>query len=162
MISMQLHAITATDELFAPFGQIIHADSAAKRWPINAGATMRHHRAANIVCEGAAPIISVFEALEIPAPGYEIRLIENHPYGSQAFIPLAGQQLIVVVGKPGAADVEALQCFRLDGRGASFAPGVWHATLIAPDGGSFLVVDRDDPDTNCEALQLDSPIAVHW
>lgn len=159
---MDLHAEPATPETFAPYGQLLDARYAAASWPINAGATQRHHRVGVVEAEGAPAIISVFEALQIPAPGYEITLIENHPLGSQAFIPLSGQQLIVVVGKPGEPDLAELRCFALNGAGANFAAGVWHATLIAPDGGSFLIVDRDDPDTNCEALHLDIPIRVHW
>lgn len=159
---MKLHAQPATPDTFAPYGHVLAPEAARSRWPINNGATMRHHGVAPVECTGATTIISVFEALEIPEPGYEITLIENHPFGSQAFMPLAGQQLIVVVGKPGEARPDELACFAMNGAGASFAPGVWHATLIAPQGGSFLIVDRDEPDDNCEVHTLIQSMHVHW
>jgi ureidoglycolate lyase len=157
-----MYAERVTQEVFARYGHLISPEQAEEKFLINNGATMRHHNIAPVECFDAPPILSIFEAVQIPHNPYEITLVEFHPLGSQAFIPLDGQQLIVVVGEKGDYREESLACYRLDGMGASFAPGTWHATLIAPEGGKFLVVDRANPGSNCVVHNLQEPIMISW
>jgi ureidoglycolate hydrolase len=70
--------------------------------------------------------------------------------------------MIVVVAPPGDFDPGALAAFACNCSGVSFAPGTWHAPLIAPAGGSFLIVDRDDPAGNCDVIELAQAQQAYW
>lgn len=79
-----------TKEAFAPFGDVIETEG-SEFFMINNGSTRRYHKLATV--ETAEPedraIISIFsaQALEMPLV---IRMLERHPLGSQAFVPLLG------------------------------------------------------------------------
>ena len=86
-----------TKKAFAPFGDVIETDDSA-HFMINSGSTQRYHKLASV--ETSAPedqaIISIFRATALPMP-MTIRMLERHPLGSQAFIPLLGQPFLIVV-----------------------------------------------------------------
>ncbi len=117
-----------TKEAFAPFGDVIETEG-SDYFMINNGSTRRYHKLATV--ETAAPedqaIISIFaaEALEMPLV---IRMLERHPLGSQAFIPLLGHPFLVVVAPLGDAPVPGhVRAFRSNGRqGVNYHRGVWH------------------------------------
>jgi ureidoglycolate lyase len=91
-----------------------------------------------------------------------LSLLERHPKGSQAFIPLAPGSFIVVVAEAGPGAVPSLQglrCFlAAPGQGVNYARGTWHHPLIALATGDFLVVDRggNAGDSNCDEFALDT------
>ncbi|RML95121.1 Ureidoglycolate lyase, partial [Pseudomonas syringae pv. maculicola] len=62
---------------------------------MNNGSTMRFHRLAEV--DTAQPddkaIISIFRAESLPMP-LTIGMLERHPQGSQAFIPLLGNPFL--------------------------------------------------------------------
>jgi ureidoglycolate lyase len=90
-------------------------------------------------------------------------LVERHPLGSQAFVPLARFSFIVVVAPPGeSVDPEDLRAFVTNGsQGVNYHKGVWHMPLIATGGGqSFLVVDRAPGHDNCEERVLGEKILL--
>ena len=84
-------------------------------------------------------------------------MVERHPLGSQAFIPLQDHSWLIVVAPPGdAVDVTSLRAFRATGRqGVNYRAGVWHHPLLVlrPDH-DFLVVDRDGPGENCDEIRF--------
>jgi ureidoglycolate lyase len=83
--------------------------------------------------------------------------MERHPLGSQAFIPLARQDFVVVVAPAGELAPERIAAFRArGGQGVNFAPGVWHHFLIALEEGDFLVIDRIGEGANCDEVALDA------
>jgi len=156
MASAVLHAQALTGEAFAAFGEVIEA--AGPEMEVNNDTAERFHDLAKIDAsqQGGRPGISIFRARarSLPLP---IRMLERHPLGSQAFVPMGGEPFIVVVAPPGDApgpgDVRAF----LSGprQGINFARGVWHHPLIALSAGSeFLVVDRIGPGDNCEQYVL--------
>lgn len=90
-------------------------------------------------------------------------LVERHPLGSQAFVPLARFSFIVVVAPPGeSVEPEDLRAFVTNGsQGVNYHRGVWHMPLIATEGGqSFLVVDRAPGHDNCEERVLGEAILL--
>lgn len=143
-----------TKAAFSAFGDLIQT-SGAEKFQINEGTTTRFNRLATPEAgpDGRA-IISIFRGTRRPDP-IAIRMLERHPLGSQAFIPLSGDDwLIVVADRPGAG---ALRCFRASGQqGVQYAAGTWHHPLLvlAPEQ-DFLVVDRDGPGNNLEEVMLD-------
>ena len=150
-----------TAEAFAPFGTVIETEG-AENYFINDGTTTRFHALA-----GAEPgpsgeaIISIFRATRWPAP-VEIRMLERHPLGAQAFYPLSPDDWLVVVAageRPGADDLRLFQA-RGD-QGVQYRRGVWHhPLLVLVERQDFLVVDRQGPGENLEEMALDSPATI--
>lgn len=138
-----------TAAAFAPFGRVLCADPGAARL-INGGATTRFHGLASAdPGPGGRAILSIFRGTPFvqPEPGViEIAMLERHPLGAQAFMPLSGGDdwLAVVAERPDAA---ALRCFRARAdQGVQYAAGVWHhPLLVLSTHQDFLVVDRDGP-----------------
>ncbi|MDF3415399.1 ureidoglycolate lyase [Sulfitobacter sp. M57] len=140
---------------FAPFGDVLDASGAPDKI-INAGLCGRHHDRATLDFgpEGRAGI-SIFNAEARSLP-YELTLLERHPEGSQAFLPMTEHPFLVIVapdegGSPGAprAFVTAPH------QGINFHRGVWHGVLTplaAP--GLFAVVDRIGNTANLEEVSL--------
>ena len=153
-----------TREAFAPFGEVIEADKQHLSFPINAGTSQRFHDLARLdPGQDGRLIVSIFRAQPRPLP-FTIALLERHPLASQAFMPLNGTPFLVVVAPRGdkiASD--AVRAFLAQGQqGINFAPGVWHHPLLAIGKMSdFLVIDRDDPQGNCEERRLDRPLLLH-
>ena len=138
-----------TREAFAPFGDVIETDGAA-HFPINAGFAERFHDLAgvDVAAGGGRPLISIFRGQPRPTP-LRLTLMERHPLGSQAFVPLQDHAWIVVVAA--GADPcrpDALRAFRAGGRqGVNYARGTWHHPLIVlVPNHEFVVVDRGDGD----------------
>lgn len=142
-----------TKAAFAPFGDVIETDG-SDHFMINNGSTMRFHRLAEV--ETATPddkaIISIFraEALDMPLT---ISMLERHPLGSQAFIPLLGHPFLVVVAPRGdAPEPELTRAFITNGRqGINYHRGVWHHPVLTIEKrDDFLVVDRSGSGNNCD------------
>ena len=158
-MSRPLRIEPLTAEGFTPFGEVI--ETAGRDWfPINNGSTQRYHALARIEtgpADGAA-IISIFRARRLDYP-LTIAMLERHPHGSQAFVPLhARPWLVVVAASPEAAPRAFLA---RDGAGVNFRRGTWHHPLLALEAtGDFLVVDRIGPGDNCEEAALAQPWAA--
>ncbi|OLO09408.1 ureidoglycolate hydrolase [Salinicola sp. MH3R3-1] len=146
---MELTARPLTAEAFAPFGDVIDARTSAA-FPINNGRTQRHHDLARVEILDAPSraLISVFVSQPVSLP-LEIELLERHPLGSQAFMPLHEERFIVVVAPPGdEIDPMRVCAFVTDGRqGVNYRAGTWHAIhSVLEHEGEFLVVDRGGSD----------------
>jgi len=142
-----------TAEGFALFGDVI--ETRGRDWfPINNGSTQRFHALAQVEtgpADGAA-IISIFRARRLEYP-LTIAMLERHPHGSQAFVPLRGEPFLVVVAPPAPQpDARAIRAFRTDGRqGINYHAGVWHHPVLAlRDEDDFLIVDRSGELPNCD------------
>ena len=139
---------------FSPFGTVIET-AGHPAISINEGNAARFDRLADIDVQDTEgkPAISIFRARQWPAP-IEIKMLERHPLGSQAFFPLTTTPFFVVV-----ADVEMKKvlAFKTNGKqGVSFHRNTWHHPLLAlEDGQEFLIVDRVGPGENCEESPLD-------
>jgi ureidoglycolate lyase len=107
--------------------------------------------------------ISIVRSRSPTALPYHFDMVERHPLGSQAFIPLGGFSFIVVVAAPGESVNPAdLRAFVTDGRqGINYHRGTWHMPLIAlAPGQQFLVVDRSSADGNCEERIFERPVVL--
>lgn len=149
-----------TRAAFAPFGEVIALEG-AQHYPINAGTTERFHALAGVDAaeQSGEPVISLFrgQPRALPLP---IAIMERHPLGSQAFVPLTqseADEYLVVVAPPGEFDPARMQAFLARGfQGVSYARGVWHHPLIALHKVSdFLIVDRVGPGNNCDEIALE-------
>jgi ureidoglycolate lyase len=154
-----------TREAFAPFGEVIMLEG-AKHYPINSGTTERFHALAGVdtAAQGGQPIISLFRGQPRPLP-LPITVMERHPLGSQAFIPLTqsiDDEYLVVVAPPGEFDASTLKAFLARGfQGVSYGRGVWHHPLISLHKVSdFLIVDRIGEGNNCDEIELDGSLVL--
>lgn len=142
-----------TAEAFAPFGPVIEAAGVAPLI-INQGFADRFDDLApvDVMREGGAAKISLFTARVRPFP-IAIKLMERHPLGSQAFVPMQDRPWLVLVCTD-PDDAASYRCFQASGRqGVSYAPNVWHhPLLVLEDGQFFCIVDRKGPGTNLEEV----------
>jgi ureidoglycolate lyase len=143
---------------FAPYGDVIEAGAAAHRYEINEGTTTRFHDLARIEPgRGGRAIVSIFRCRAGDGSPVTIRMMERHPRGSQAFVPLGGGPWLVVVAPPGeTVAADAIEAFVARGdQGINIAPGVWHHPLIpSAVERDFLVIDRDGEGENCDVIEL--------
>lgn len=141
-------------DAFNAFGDVIEASAAQAVYEINGGTTQRFHDLARIdtASEAGHTVLSLFRAQARELP-FEVVMLERHPLGSQAFVPLHGARYIVVVAEHPQAEPQA---FLADaGQGVNYRRGVWHHPLIALDRPSdFLVLDRAGPGANCDEVAL--------
>ena len=147
-----------TKHAFAPFGDVIETDDSA-HFMINGGSTRRYHRLAAV--ETSAPedqaIISIFSVQALPMP-MRIRMLERHPLGSQAFMPLLGHPFLIVVAPiSDLPNINAVRAFRSNGRqGVNYHRSVWHHPVLAlAPHDDFLVVDRSGACNNCDEHYFD-------
>jgi ureidoglycolate lyase len=152
-----IHPEPLTSEAFAPFGDVLEATGDFRL--INAGLCRRHHDRATLDfgADGRAGI-SVFQA-EPRALPYSFDLIERHPEGSQAFLPMTADPFLVIVSPDPQAKPRA---FLTNGaQGINLHRGTWHGVLTplsAP--GLFAVVDRIGPTPNLEEHRYPEPWTV--
>lgn len=149
-----------TAEAFAPFGEVLDAAGEPDRL-INQGQCGRHHDRARLDFGDGRAGISVFNAVPRSLP-LAVEMVERHPEGSQAFLPMAQAPFLVVVapdenGVPGTP-----QAFlAAPGQGVNYRRNVWHgvlAPLAAP--GLFAVVDRIGEGPNLEEHWFSEPWTV--
>ena len=157
--NMTIKAEPVTAEAFAPFGELLTVRDKATKM-INAGRCERHHALATVERGGGEAIISIFRSEPVSLP-YECALLERHPLGSQAFIPLGDQPWLSVVahdegGKPGAPIAFLVPA----GMGVNLRAGVWHGVLTPLDHpADFLVVDREGDGMNLEEVVI-APVTI--
>ena len=149
-----------TTGAFAPFGDVLEATGDFRL--INAGFCQRHHDRAQLDFgpEGRAGI-SIFKAVPRALP-YQFDLVERHPEGSQAFVPMSADPFLIIVapdegGRPGRP-----RAFLSDGtQGINFHRGTGHGVLTplhAP--GLFAVIDRIGPTANLEEHRYAEPFTI--
>ena len=158
MISLRPEPLTV--ERFAPYGNVV-ATSGGVASPMNEARFERFDRLAVADTDGDVAISIVRSKSPTRLP-YRVDMVEWHPLGSQAFVPLERFRFIVVVAPPGES-VEAgqLRAFVTNGsQGINYHRGTWHMPLIAlGERQSFLVIDRGGTD-NCEQRVLESPVTL--
>ena len=150
-----------TAEAFAPFGDVLDTSGAPDKL-INAGLCERYHDRAvlDFGPQGRAGI-SIFNAVARDLP-YTLDLMERHPEGSQAFIPMTDAPFLVIVARDADGQPDTPQAFITNGaQGINFHRGTWHGVLTpltAP--GIFAVVDRIGDTANLQEVFLDPPFVV--
>ena len=153
---MHIPAYPLTPEAFAPFGDVLDATGDFRL--INDGLCRRHHDRAVIDVTDARPGISIFLAEPRSLP-YDFSLIERHPEGSQAFLPMHQNPFLVLVSTS-PADIP--RAFLTNGaQGINLHRGVWHGVLTplhAP--GLFAVVDRIGTTPNLQEFRYPRPFTV--
>ncbi|MDA8675392.1 ureidoglycolate lyase [Alphaproteobacteria bacterium] len=145
---------------FASFGDVLTLKSKPDKM-INQDMCGRHHDLAKLDFTDGQAGISLFDAVPRQLP-YTLDMMERHPLGSQAFIPLHEHGFLVIVapdmdGKPG----EPLAFLTAPGTGINIYKNTWHGVLTplqAP--GMFAVIDRIGNGANLEEYWLDEEYII--
>ncbi|HBX57431.1 ureidoglycolate lyase [Pseudomonas sp. UBA2684] len=159
-----LRVAPLTREAFAPFGEVLEG-AGATPLAINAGTTTRFHDLARIEALGSAArvLFNLFDGQAWHSP-ISLNLLERHPLGSQAFYPVDGARMLIVVAPPGELDERAIRAFiSTPEQGVNYAAGTWHHPLLCLERpGRFVVVDRGGSGHNCDEQLLRQPLRVDF
>ena len=135
---------------FSPYGDLISSDD-IDCIDINAGYAKRFDNLANIdtLNDGGKTIVSIFSAAKRIFP-MKIDMMEKHPLGSQAFIPMKETTFLSFVAPPGESPkISKIQSFIVPPKtGINYKPGIWHFPLISTEDTNFLVIDRKGDGNN--------------
>jgi len=135
---------------FSKFGQIIDT-SKKKYFRINNGYAKRYDNLVkiNTSLNKGRTIVSIFSAKKRKFP-MKVDMMEKHPMGSQAFVPMKETSFLVFVAPKGnKPDLKKIQSFRIPKQtGINLNPGIWHFPLISTKDMNFLVVDRKGKGNN--------------
>ena len=147
-----------TKENFSKFGDVITTKN-IKPLEINNGYAKRFNDIAKIDTsnENGKTTISIFSALKRSFP-MKIDMMEKHPLGSQAFIPMKETTFLTLVAPEGEKpDLEKIESFIVPkGIGVNYKIGIWHFPLISTEDMDFLVVDRKGLGDNLVIENLDN------
>jgi len=153
-----------TAEAFAPFGDVLECTGAADKM-INQGLCGRFHDRAQLdfgpdLATGRAGL-SLFNATPRAFP-LTLDMMERHPDGSQAFIPMHEHPFLVIVAQDKDNAPHLPRAFlATPGQAVNYHRNIWHGVLTplhAP--GLFAVIDRIGTGDNLQEHWFDDPYIV--
>lgn len=153
-----------TEEQFAPFGEVIDLNK-AENFEINNGMCTRFNDLATVELGGkdARPLVNVFRGKPYDLP-LHLKMVERHPLGSQAFIPMTKRPFLVIVAPDtdGVPDTP-LAFLTKPGQGINIGQNVWHGVLTTlGEVSDFVVVDRGGRGENLEEHFFDDGYLVDF
>ena len=144
MIEKIFKPLKISKENFANYGDLISTNN-VKPIDINNGYAKRFDNLTNIntLKDQGKTIVSIFTALKRNFP-MKIDMMEKHPLGSQAFIPMKETTFLAFVApQNNKPEIEKVESFIIPpGIGINYKPGIWHFPLISTENTNFLVIDR--------------------
>ena len=139
-----------TSKNFKKYGELI---STKKIEPINInnGYAKRFNNLCkiNTSLKKGNTIVSIFSAKKRKFP-MKIDMMEKHPLGSQAFVPMDETKFLVFVAPKGKKpNIKKIESFIVPKQtGINYNPGTWHFPLISTKNMNFLVIDRKGKGNN--------------
>lgn len=162
-MTISLRAQPLTAERFAVFGDVVETSR-------NGSGVMNDARFERFddLCDvdlanGGRVSVSIARCRTPTSLPLRLEMVERHPLGSQAFIPLSPCKMVIVVAPPGeAVDASELRAFVTNGRqGFNYRLGTWHMPLISFEAGQeYLIIERGGNESNCEEHSLDDIILL--
>ncbi len=149
-----------TTEAFRPFGDVVDVAGAPDKI-INQGLCGRYHDRATFDFSDGQAGLSLFKAEPRSLP-LKLEMVERHPDGSQAFIPMSEHPFVVVVAEDQAGTPGRPKAFRSEvGQAINYHRGTWHGVLTPlHQPGLFAVVDRIGGGDNLEEYWFDTPFVI--
>lgn len=151
-----------TREAFAPFGDVIEIEG-AHSFPINHGMCIRYHDLVTVEATGenARTLVSLLRGKPYELP-LKLEMVERHPFGSPAFVPLSQNPFLVVAAHEqpdGPSDPVAF--LTKPGQGVNIHRNVWHGILTPLEGDSdFVVIDRGGDGINLQEYFYPEPFLI--
>ena len=153
---MYLNVKQINKENFLKFGQLISTKN-IKGENINTDTTKSFYDLVNVQILGNDHQcrVNIFKGKKRQFP-LHINMLENHPFSSQAFIPLQKTTFIVVVAPISKIpDLNSIEAFKIPiEEGINFLPKVWHFPLITTEDSNFLTIDKKDYKNNLEIYKF--------
>jgi ureidoglycolate lyase len=162
MKNQNLAVQTLGEVAFQSFGDILQTQNEPTVM-INQGNCARYSDLARVDFADGRAGISIFHAQPYQSP-LTLAMLERHPEGSQAFIPLSENPFLIIVaedqnGIPGIPNVFLSNGFQ----GVNYHRNTWHGVLTPIEGnGLFAVVDRIGAGKNLEEHWLETPYAIQY
>lgn len=141
-MNLRIKVEPLTAQAFAPYGDVLEPAGAPDKL-INQGKCGRFHDLARLDFEGGRAGMSIFQSEPETLP-LSLEMMERHPQGSQAFVPMSDHPFLVVV----AADADGTPTdprafLTAPGQAINFHRGTWHGVLTPlSKPGIFAVIDR--------------------
>jgi len=139
-----------TRKNFKKFGDVISTKK-IKSININDGYAKRFNDLCriNTSSKKGSTIVSIFSAKKRKFP-MNIKMMEKHSLGSQAFMPMEETTFLVFVAPKGKKpNIKKLKSFIIPKQiGINYRPGIWHFPLISTKNMNFLVIDRKGKGNN--------------
>jgi len=159
-MTIRLKAEVLKAKALAPYGDLMEASGTPDK-VINQGKCIRYHDRALLDFSDGKAGISIFkgEKETLPIP---LQLVERHPMGSQAFVPMSADSFLVVVARDENGIPQDPKAFLTKpGQAINFHRGTWHGVL-APlsEPGLFAVIDRIGEGTNLEEHWFDTDYII--
>lgn len=152
-----------TSTAFSAFGDVIEASADANNYAINDGFTQRYHDLAkvDVTDNKGHALINIFRSTPLAQP-IALKMMERHPHGSQAFIPMGENPYLVVVAPAGEFELSKIEVFIANSnQGVNYHKGTWHHFCLALGSESdFIVVDRGGSGDNCDVVELDGSLVI--
>lgn len=149
-----------TAQAFAPFGDVLDCTGDPDKM-INQGLCGRYHDRARFDFSDGRAGLSLFDAEPRTLP-LRLEMVERHPDGAQAFIPMSTEPFLVVVAPEKNQSPDTPRAFVTNGaQGVNYHRGTWHGVLTplaAP--GRFAVVDRIGDGANLEEHWFEQPFEI--
>ncbi len=162
-MTITLKAVPLTRERFAPYGEVIES-SRSNSDAMNEARFERFDNLCNVDLQKDSKVaVSIARCRTPTSLPLRLDMVERHPLGSQAFVPLSPCKMVVVVAPPGeSVDAGDLRAFVSNGRqGINYRRGTWHMPLIAFEAGQeYLIIDRGGVEPNCDIHTLDEAIML--
>ena len=163
MKTYRLNLKPLTQEAFAPFGDVIQKEG---HFPeeINYGQTRKYAGLAQVDVgdEKSTATVHIFRSRPVSLP-FRVEVMEYHPLGSQAFIPLHSRPFLVIVAPPAETlPFKSIQGFFTNGeQGVNLNKAVWHHYQLSLDETSdYLVIERDGPGVNTIEQYLEQALFI--
>lgn len=149
-----------TPDVFAPFGDVLDFSGAPDKM-INQGLCGRFHDRAELSFDEGRAGISLFEAEARSLP-YELAMMERHPLGSQAFIPMSAHPFLVIVAHDeGGKPAPPVAFITTPYMGVNYHANIWHGVLTPlHEPGRFAVIDRIGAGENLQEYWLEEPVII--
>ena len=149
-----------TADAFAPYGDLMDATGEPDKL-INRGRCGRYHDRARLDFSDGRAGISIFKGMKETLP-LQLRMVERHPEGSQAFVPMSGDPFLVVVARDEGGTPKDPRAFVTEpGQAINFHRGTWHGVLTPlSEPGLFAVIDRIGDGANLEEYWFEETYLV--
>lgn len=157
-MTRQISTQRLTQSAFANFGDVIEVSGEPHKL-INQGLCGRFHDLAKLDFSNGTAGISLFNAQSRTLP-YTLDMMERHPEGSQAFIPMHQNPFLVIVASDDQGQPDIPRAFvTKSGQAINIHRNVWHGVLCPlSDPGVFAVIDRIGDGSNLQEHWFDE----HW
>jgi len=144
-------------QVFSDYGDVLEVQ-ATPTVMINQGNCARYSDLAAVDFETGRAGVSIFQAKPYAMP-ISLAMMERHPLGSQAFIPMDSEPFLVIVASDLNNAPHMIKAFVSNGQqGVNYHRNTWHGVLCPISGnGIFAVVDRIGDGDNLQEHWFDHP-----